>query len=86
MPTLIDNLIPRTNKWTGNITPHHTTGVLRFRVTHSYPVRVKGKGRIYSVTPSNVAFLGGVAMFDLIFLSHFSQKMGVSVLIGKEIS
>ena len=34
--------------------PYHTTGVLKFRDAHSYPVRVKGKGGIYKVTPYNV--------------------------------
>ena len=44
--------------WIGNIMPHHTTGLLRFKDAHSCPVGVMGRGRIYKVISDN-AYIGG---------------------------
>ena len=55
--------------------PHHTTGVLSFKDAHYYLVRAKSKEGIFS-RPHMMSFQGGVGMFDLIFLSCFSTKIG----------
>ena len=37
---------------------------------------VMGRGKTYRVTQDDPIFLGGVAMFDLVFLGPFFTKMG----------